>query len=77
MTAAANRTGYIQSHRWGDAPLQTYAVRLFMESNATHQILNMEYIHGSHRNRIRNGSLDHLKGVISVILYGNYTCEPF
>ena len=62
---AINATSYMLTHRWGDSDLQAYAVRLFMKSNALRQIPNVEYIHGSHKNRL-----------VSTFGYGERTNVP-
>ena len=49
---AANSSGNIQSHRWGDSTIQAYAVRLFMNPAAIVQVLNFSYIHGSHADKV-------------------------
>ena len=72
---AANASGYLQSHRWGDAPVQSYAIRLFMEPSSIFKLWNVEYIHGSHRMRLRNGTFDHVRGIVSTVLYGNYSTD--
>merc|ERR1712054_471691 len=53
--AAIDATGDVYHHRWGDAPIQTAALRLFAEpSSILH--LDIDYLHLSTRNRIRNGA---------------------
>ena len=48
---AINDSSFIQTHRWGDSDLQAYAVRLFINESSLKRIPNVEYIHGSHKNR--------------------------
>lgn len=45
---AANSSGFILSHRWGDSTIQAYAVRTFMQPSKIRQIPEMVYIHQSH-----------------------------
>jgi hypothetical protein len=45
---AANSSGFILSHRWGDSTIQAYAVRNFMTPSKIVQLPNMVYIHESH-----------------------------
>jgi len=41
-----DRTGGIYYGRWGDAPIKTLAVTLFIPQNRTHQFHDVEYSHG-------------------------------
>jgi hypothetical protein len=66
-----NSTGFLTTHRWGDAPLQAYAVRLFMDPQAIRQIQGFEYVHGSHRNRITNTSIVYVRGIITQMIKTN------
>jgi hypothetical protein len=49
---AINDSSFIQTHRWGDSDLQAYAIRLFINEGSLKMIPNVEYIHGSHKNRL-------------------------
>eukprot|EP00966_Prymnesium_polylepis_P321752 7378050-Prymnesium_polylepis.1 len=51
---AVNASGGIYDHRWGDAPLQTAAVRLHAAPASVLHI-DMDYVHMSTRNRIVRG----------------------
>jgi hypothetical protein len=48
IVRAANASGHILSHRWGDSTIQAYAVRLFMNPSSIVQLPNFSYVHGSH-----------------------------
>eukprot|EP00966_Prymnesium_polylepis_P084540 1957280-Prymnesium_polylepis.1 len=50
-----NASGGIYRHRWGDAPIQSAALRLHANKSALIQ-LDMEYLHMSTRNRIARGT---------------------
>lgn len=41
-----DRLGGIYYHRWGDAPIKTIAVTLFLFKNYTHHFKDIGYIHG-------------------------------
>ena len=45
---AANASGYILSHRWGDSTIQAYAVRIFMDPARLFQVPDFVYVHQSH-----------------------------
>ena len=45
---AANSSGFILSHRWGDSTIQAYAVRTFMDPRKIYQLPNLVYLHQSH-----------------------------
>eukprot|EP01036_Dinobryon_divergens_P028146 gene28146-37044_t len=49
---AANSSGGILQHRWGDSTIQAYAVRIFMDPRDIVQVPNFSYIHGSHGDRV-------------------------
>ena len=49
---AANASGHILSHRWGDSTIQAYAVRLFMSPSVIVQVPDFSYVHGSHADRV-------------------------
>ena len=49
---AINDSSYIQKYRWGDSDIQAYTIRLFTNDNSLKMIPNVEYIHGSHKNRL-------------------------
>eukprot|EP00966_Prymnesium_polylepis_P249526 5768909-Prymnesium_polylepis.1 len=51
---AVNASGGIYTHRWGDAPIQTAALRLHAAPTAVVH-LDVDYLHMSTRNRIVNG----------------------
>jgi hypothetical protein len=69
---SVEKSGFIYSHRWGDAPIQAYAVRLFMNSSATKHIPNLEYVHGSHRLKLStSGSTYVMKGIVGAVLGWN------
>jgi len=42
-----DRLGGIYYHRWGDAPIKTVAVTLFVPKHATHLFNDVTYIHGN------------------------------
>jgi hypothetical protein len=48
---AVNASEGLVAHRWGDSPIQAYAVRLFMDPARLKVVPDLEYIHGSHKNR--------------------------
>jgi hypothetical protein len=48
---AINDSSFLQTHRWGDSDLQAYAVRLFIDEGSLKMIPDIEYVHGSHKNR--------------------------
>ena len=50
-----DRTGGIYYHRWGDAPIKTLAVTLFVPKNRTHHFKDIAYKHGR---RLRPSDLD-------------------
>ena len=50
--SAVNRSGHILSDRWGDSTIQAYAVRIFMKPQNLQQLPDLEYVHGSHSNRL-------------------------
>jgi len=41
-----DKTGGIYYRRWGDAPIKTLAVTLFIPQNRTHQFQDIAYNHG-------------------------------
>ena len=45
---------YIYIHRWGDAPIQSIALRLFSEPSRV-KFIGMDYTHLSTKNEIKNG----------------------
>eukprot|EP00966_Prymnesium_polylepis_P089015 2060238-Prymnesium_polylepis.1 len=47
-------SGGVYRHRWGDAPIQTAALRLFGSAASLHH-LDVDYAHMSTRNRIERG----------------------
>ena len=51
---AVNRSGGIYAHRWGDAPIQTAALRLYAPADSVVH-LDMDYLHLSTRNKIVAG----------------------
>jgi Glycolipid 2-alpha-mannosyltransferase len=69
---SVEQSGYILSHRWGDATIQTYALRLFQDEVKIQLAPNMEYIHGSHRVRVANGTSTYIKGLLQMVLSGKY-----
>jgi hypothetical protein len=67
-------SGYIVSHRWGDAVVQAYAVRIFGDPNRCSKVpANMEYVHGSHKLKVVNGEGQKVVGIVNHVLYsGEY-----
>jgi hypothetical protein len=49
---AVNASGGVRRYRWGDSTIQAYAVRLFMSPERLQETPALEYVHGSHRNRL-------------------------
>jgi hypothetical protein len=70
---SVNDSGYLTTHRWGDAPLQGYAVRLFMDPKAVQKVPGLEYVHGSHRIKVVDGASSYVRGIISRIIQTNIT----
>lgn len=62
-------SGYVTSHRWGDATVQGYAVRLFGDPKKCSQVPDMEYVHGSHRIKVVNGTGYKVNGIVNHVLY--------
>eukprot|EP00966_Prymnesium_polylepis_P060716 1408741-Prymnesium_polylepis.1 len=52
---AVNESGGVYRHRWGDAPVQTAALRLFARSASALRRLRVDYVHMSTRNLIVGG----------------------
>ena len=42
-----DRLGGIYEHRWGDAPIRSLAVSMFVPRNRTHRFVDIGYKHGS------------------------------
>jgi len=69
-----NASHLTSAHRWGDAPVQAYALRLFGNDSQIRQIENMTYIHGSHRHVVKNGVSEYRKGILGRCVHQNQ-CE--
>ncbi|KAH8053996.1 glycosyl hydrolase [Aureococcus anophagefferens] len=52
-----DRTGSIYVHRWGDAPIQTAAVRLFAPTTAHARLPVLSYVHLSGKDYVECGAL--------------------
>ena len=51
-----DRTGSIYVHRWGDAPIQTAAVRLFAPTTAHARLPVLSYVHLSGKDYVEYGA---------------------
>lgn len=49
-----DRTGHIYHHRWGDAPIQTSALKIFAQPTQI-SFMRIDYSHASTGNEIKNG----------------------
>jgi hypothetical protein len=66
QTAVTNEN--FRESRWGDSPLQAYAVRMYMPQARVGQFKKLEYVHGSHRMRVKNGVKRYEQGLLGKML---------
>lgn len=64
---AVNQSGFILSHRWGDSPIQAYAIRLFMNVSRNRLIPGIVFAHTSHRTKVMSGSQRIIKGSLGMV----------
>jgi hypothetical protein len=72
------KSRFIVTHRWGDAPVQAYAARLFAAKNKLRLIPDLEYVHGTHSMLVNSTArkYEKKKGLVDSILALNESSLP-